>query len=373
MHWRRGTIDRLLRSWTGTEEYAVRLDVPEVGTPPLADEVRAVSYVAVTGPLAPGQRVLLNVSSLVKGLGTGGFALVVAPVDDVPEDPASGAESDSGHIVKARYTPQQQLVFAADEQGSPHHELIARTASLGGVPVVVADLHSALPAIVAGIRGEAPGARVAYVMTDGASLPMAFSHTVAGLVDAGWLATTVTCGQAFGGQLETVSLHTGLLAAVAVSRADVIVVAQGPGNAGTGTPWGFSGVAVADALTASHVLGGVGIASLRISGADARERHHGISHHSLTAYGRALLAPATVPVPDLDGALGVRVRAQAAQLARDARAVLTLEDVAVDGLGELLRSTPVGLSTMGRGLEQDPAAFLAAAAAGRVAARLLSS
>jgi hypothetical protein len=43
----------------------------------------------------------------------------------------------------------------------------------------------------------------------------------------------------------------------------------------------------------------------------------------------------------------------------------------VDGLREALRATPVPLSTMGRGLEQDPAYFLAAAAAGRHAASLL--
>ena len=41
------------------------------------------------------------------------------------------------------------------------------------------------------------------------------------------------------------------------------------------------------------------------------------------------------------------------------------------GLVEELRSSPVRLATMGRSLEEDPAAFLAAAAAGRHAARLV--
>ena len=43
----------------------------------------------------------------------------------------------------------------------------------------------------------------------------------------------------------------------------------------------------------------------------------------------------------------------------------------VDGLEEALALSPVRLSTMGRGMDQDAASFLAAAAAGRHAASLL--
>jgi hypothetical protein len=81
-------------------------------------------------------------------------------------------------------------------------------------------------------------------------------RTIAGLRDAGWLAGTVTVGQAFGGDLETVTVHTGLLAARHVLGAQVAVVAQGPGNLGTGTRWGFSGVACGEAVNAAAVLGG---------------------------------------------------------------------------------------------------------------------
>ena len=80
-------------------------------------------------------------------------------------------------------------------------------------------------------------------------------------------------------------MHTGLLAARHVLGADLAVVAQGPGNLGTGTRWGFSGVAAGEAVNAVAALGGRPVASLRVSGADPRERHRGISHHSLTAYG----------------------------------------------------------------------------------------
>ena len=126
------------------------------------------------------------------------------------------------------------------------------------MPVVVADLHSALAPVLAGLyeATDPGGLRVVYVMTDGGALPAWFSRTCATLREAGWLAGTVTVGQAFGGDLEAVTLHTGLLAARHVLGADVAVVAQGPGNLGTGTRWGFSGVAAGEAINAVAALGG---------------------------------------------------------------------------------------------------------------------
>src|SRR6185312_2333836 len=331
------------------------------------DSVRALAYPALVGSPRVGDRVLLNVTALEAGLGTGGYALVVAIPDRLP------ADSDiSGHIVKSRYTPLQVMTESADEQGSRYHELLESADSLDGMPVVVADLHSALPAILAGLYGQsrtsaADPPRVAYVMTDGGALPAWFSRTVAGLREAGWLAATVTAGQSFGGDLEAVTVHSGLLAARHVLSADVAIVAQGPGNLGTGTRWGFSGVAAGEAVNAAAVLGGRPVASLRISEADPRERHQGVSHHSLTAFGRVALARADVAVPVLPGEFGTRVRAQAAALAYRHRLV----PVSVAGLEQALRDSPVPLSTMGRGLDEDLAYFLACAAAGRHAASLL--
>src|SRR6202034_3034409 len=198
--------------------------------------------------------------------------------------------------------------------------------SLGQMPVVVADLHSALPAVLAGIQGSyrtdrGSGPRVAYVMTDGGALPAWCSRTVAGLREAGWLAATITTGQSFGGDLEAVTVHSGLLSARHVVGADVAIVAQGPGNLGTGTTWGYSGVAAGEAVNAAAVLGGRPVASLRISFADPRGRHQGVSHHSLTAYGRVALARADVVVPELPEPRATRVAADVAPLAGHHRLV----------------------------------------------------
>jgi len=359
MQWRAGTVLEQVRHWRGAVECTVALDdAPD-------SSVRALAYTAMVGTPRTGERVLLNASALLRGLGTGGLAFVVARPDDLPADPAQGA----GHIVKARYTPMQQMLLAVDEQDSRHHQQLADADDLEGMPVVVADLHSALPAVLAGIRAVAPDARVAYVMTDGGALPAAFSRAVAGLADAGWLASTITVGQAFGGDHEAVTTHTGLLAARHVVGADVTVVAQGPGNVGTGTRWGYSGVACADALHAADVLGGRGVASLRVSGTDRRSRHRGISHHSRTAYGRALLTPADVPVTTLPGHdVDALVRTQLDDLVSTARARLTVVEVPAEGLLDALRTSPVALTTMGRDLDEDPAPFVAAAAAGAYAA-----
>lgn len=326
------------------------------------EQCRALAYPDLVGSPRVGDRVLLNTAALAAGLGTGGYALVVALPDRLPPDTEL-----PGHIVKCRYSPLQAMVRSVDEQGSPHHDLLRDAGSVDGMPVVVADLHSALPAVLAGLFHARAAARAVFVMHDGGALPAWFSRTVAGLREAGWLAATITTGQSFGGDLEAVTVHTGLLAARHVAGADVAVVAQGPGNLGTGTRWGFSGVAAGEAVNAAAVLGGRPVASLRLSSADPRSRHRGVSHHSLTAYGRVALAPADVVVPVLAEPLASQVAADVAPLASRHRLV----KVPVGDLEEALRGCPVPLSTMGRGLDEDLDYFLAAAAAGRHAAGLL--
>ncbi|MGI5289653.1 DUF3866 family protein [Nonomuraea polychroma] len=354
IRWRKGEVVRIRREWPG----AVELDVavPE-------GECRALAYPPLVGRPEPGDEVLLNTTALAMGLGTGGYAMVVAVPNRLPQDP-----SGPGHLVKARYTPLQVTVLGADEQDSPHHDVLREADALDDMPVVVADLHSALAPILCGLYEAAPGTRVAYVMQDGGALPVWFSMAAARLREIGWLAGVVTVGQAFGGDVEAVTVHTGLLAARHVLEADVAIVTQGPGNLGTGTKWGFSGVSAGEAVNAAGVLRGRPVAALRVSEGDRRERHYGVSHHSLTAYGRVALCPADVPVPELPGDFGERVRDQAELLAVRHRLV----PVPVDGLHEALRGSPVKLSTMGRGLEEDLAYFVASAAAGRLTASLLA-
>ncbi|WP_214109198.1 DUF3866 family protein [Acrocarpospora catenulata] len=355
IRWRKGEVLGIRRDWPGAVELEVSV---EDGT-----RCRALAYPPLVGRPEPGDAVLLNTTALAMGLGTGGYAMVVAIPDRLPQDPTG-----PGHLVKARYTPLQATVLGADEQGSPYHDLLRDAEHVAGMPVVVADLHSALAPILCGLYADRPDTKVAYVMTDGGALPAWFSMTCARLREIDWLCGVVTAGQAFGGDVETVTVHTALLAARHVLGADVAIVAQGPGNLGTGTRWGFSGVSAGEAVNAAATLKGRPVAALRVSEGDRRERHLGVSHHSMTAYGRVALAPAEVVVPALPGDFGERVRWQAEDLG--ARHILV--HVPVDGLYEALKESPVKLSTMGRGLDDDLAYFLTSAAAGRHTATLLA-
>jgi len=353
IHWRWGEVTAVTAVGAGVVELEVEIS---------GDRRAALAYPQLVGVPAVGDRVLVNTTAQDLGLGTGGFGFVIAIPDRLP-----GHETERGHLVKARYTPMQAVVLGADEPASAYHTTLRDADDLGGMPVVVADLHSALPAIVAGVHADRPGTRIAYVMTDGGALPIWFSRTVAGLRAADALVGTVTVGQAYGGDLETVSVHSGLLAAMHALGAEVTVVVQGPGNLGTGTRWGFSGVASGEAINAAAALGGRPVGVLRVSAVDPRDRHRGISHHSLTAYGRVALARCDIVVPLLPGAFGDVVRTAAVPLAERHRLV----EVPLDGLETALRAAPVTLETMGRHLDDDPAAFLAAAAGGRHAAALL--
>ena len=371
IHWRRGLVTTIRSTRPGYTEVEADIDQALPGTS--ITNIRAVAYSDAVGDPTVGDTVLINVSALAKRLGTGGFGLIVALPDALPADPPEGP----GHLIKDRYSPLQTMVLGVDDQESEHHATLASAQSLEGMPVIVADLHSALPAIVAGIRSVDPDLRIAYVLSDGAALPAGFSQAVAGLKDAGWLHGSISTGQSWGADLEAVTIHTGLLAAKHVLGADIAIVAQGPGNLGTGTKYGYSGLVTGEHLNAAALLNGVPVGVLRMSNADARGRHFGISHHSLTSLIEIARPGVTIPVPDFS-TLAEADRAEmdpdpavVAEIVADQLPRLSMHDlidVDLDGLWDGLRSSPVALSTMGRRLPADAAAFLAAAAAGRLAA-----
>ena len=364
LRWERGTVSAVTSSWPGVDRLEIDLDDGE-GT------LSAIAYEELTGRPRAGEQVLLNTNAVRRELGTGGDAMVVARTEVLPE-----AAEVRGHMVKARYTPMQTMVDALDDPDSEHYETVRSATGIDGMPVVVADLHSSLPAIVAGIRARRRSARIAYVHTDAAALPAVYSKSAARLREANLLTAVISAGQSFGGDLEAVTVHSALLGARHVVGADVAIVIQGPGNLGTGTGWGFSGIQTAESLHAASVLGGVPIATLRISEADERERHRGLSHHSSTAYGRALLAPVHLPVlPRTDSrynsfheSVRKQVKSTILKPAKKRGVLHHLTEVDAKGLRDALEEMPVRMTTMGRTLAEDYASFQYAALAGRCAA-----
>ena len=221
------------------------------------------------------------------------------------------------------------------------------------------------------VKDAAPGARVVYVMTDGAGLPIALSDLVAALRDRSLIDATVTCGHAFGGDFEAVSIFSALAVARHVAHADIAVVAMGPGIVGTNTRLGFSGMEVGSILDAAVGLHGVPIAVLRASFADPRERHAGVSHHTTTALRVACRERVLVPLPLVGGEEEARLRRDLAAAGIDERHEIV--DVDPPDVLALFDAHDLDIVSMGRPARDDPVMFQAAAAAGTLAVARRSS
>jgi len=350
---RRGTVLEIVAVRPGDGGAAeLMVDVDGKSAPALA-------YPALVGAVEVGDTVVLNTTAVELGLGTGGSHFVVAV--------EGGPSTDVGHagrVMKARYTPLQVAVETVEET---HRDALEGSRGLRNTPVVCAPLHSMLATVAAGAKASAD-ARVVYVMTDGAALAGGFSNLVPRLREARLIDGWITVGQCFGGELEAVTVWTGLLAAKELLDAEVIVVADGPGNLGTDTTWGVSALASGHALMAASTLKGRPVAALRISFADQRTRHRGVSHHSLTILGEVCRADVNVAVPVLDEP----ERTVVWDALRGSKLEERHQLVEADGrpaLAELDRRG-VAVTSMGRGPGQDPVFFLAAGAAGVMAGRM---
>jgi hypothetical protein len=306
------------------------------------DSGRAYALTDLTGPVAEGDRVVLNTTAVELGLGTGGWHVVHWNLarDD-------WGQPGPGHIMKMRYTSLQADTGAAEE----HRPDLP--SELGGLPVVACSLHSQAGVVASVLRTLRPEARIAYVMTDGAALPLALSDLMWDLGNRGVVDGTVTAGHAFGGDLEAVTVASALTLARHVLGADVVIVSMGPGVVGTGTTLGTTAIEVAAVLDTVAALGGRGALCVRASSADPRDRHRGVSHHTATVL-RLLHSSPALPLPtDLGGQL-------------DGAETVDPPDVA-----KLLADMGLRITSMGRGPADDPAFYAAAGAAAAWAAALV--
>jgi len=352
---------------------SVREGACEITVDIAGESRRAIAYTHLTGTVSVGDEVLLNTTAVGKGLGTGGFDFVMANLSEPLPGPPLEREGtqECGHIVKARYTSVQHTVLSVEEEDSPHRQAIEKFESLGSMPVVIGQLHSQLaPAAGAIKRLTRNRAKVAYIMTDSAALPLAFSRAATELREKGLIDSTITCGQAFGGEIEAINIYTALIAAKQAVGADAVIICPGPGHAGTGTQFGFSAIEQGEIVNAVNLLAGSAIAIARISYADPRPRHHGLSHHTLTALGLVALTKCAVALPVIDQMRLNMIQEQIAHSAISYRHKVRVLD-GQPGIIEL-QEKGVRMSSMGRSFEQDPEFFLAASAAGALAAEMLN-
>lgn len=350
----RGQVVKLLTNLPELQELLVKIDQTD-------NLERAYNYPHLYRCLVVGDKVWLNTTAVQLGLGTGGRHFVI------PESEQTEVSLAPGHIMKLRYTPWQFPILAGEEEASPYHELLTERTSLAGTPVVAAPLHSMLPGVILGFRQAfQKTSKIAYIMTDGAALPIALSNLVRELKERYWLDLTITAGHAFGGDLEAVSIPSALALAKEVLHPDLIVVALGPGIVGTGTALGFSGIEQSWIIDLTARMNGIPIAVPRISIADPRARHQGISHHSMTildlANNSALLALSR----RLSKNLLQEITQNLGKLRLRHQWYLTDEPEA----SGLFAAAEIKPQSMGRGLAEDPAFFQTTIAAGYLAAQV---
>src|SRR5205085_1824286 len=302
------------------------------------DGAPCVAYPLLTGPVALGDDVVVNVQARELALGSGGFDVLYVNLTRGLDLPGS----EGAHVMKLPYTPLQFAARHAEED-----EPLADLAE--GLPVVACSLHSQVAPVCAALSGV----RVAYVQLPGGALPLPLSDSLRALRGRGLFEQTFSVGACFGGDAECVSVYSAL-AHVEAKGFDVAVCAIGPGIVGTGTAFGHGGMAAGVALSAAAELGGQPILALRVSEADPRARHRGLSHHA-----EGILALWGPPIR----------KAWPDGCPLDDRVAEGADVVDVGDWRESCAGLP--LSHMGRGPDDDPWFFAAAFAAGRLAARLV--
>jgi hypothetical protein len=331
----------------------------------------AIADVSLVGRAEVGDELIVNVEALDLGLGSGGFDIVHVNLSRG----LAGEGEPGAAVMKLNYTSLQHAVAPVEED---RLELPLQR------PVAVLALHGQLAAVAWAFSQGAPGARLGYVQTAGGALPGGHSRTVRALRGQGLLAGHLSAGAAFGGEGEAMTTAGALHHGLRSLGWDAAVVGPGPGIVGSSSALGHGGMSALDSAHVSLALGCPTLLVARMSTSDDRERHRGISHHTLTVLD-LLLEPVTVALPagmrspvgaDLRAGLGAVFAGGAGArpaLALDVerpvritrhdwrRAAVDLPAYAASGLSS---------ETMGRGLAQDPLFFGAALAGGTALAEL---
>jgi Protein of unknown function (DUF3866) len=347
----------------------------------------AIADVGLIGASQQGDEVIVNVQARDLGLGSGGFDIVHANLTrGLSAEGAPGA-----HVMKLNYTSLQHAVEPVEDTqtGAPHGGAYPGGHGQAGErlelpleqPVAVLALHGQLAAVAWAFAQANPGGRLGFVQTPGGALPGGHSRIVRTLRERGLLAGHITAGAAYGGEGEAVATAGALHHGLRTLGWDAAVCGPGPGIVGSSSPLGHGGMHALDSAHTAIALGAPTLVVARMSSADARPRHRGISHHTLTVLD-LLLEPVTVALPagirspvgaDLRARLGSvygssveRIKPQM-ELDVDRPARMARHDwrrAPVDMPAYLASGLPA--ETMGRMLVEDPLFFGAALAGGTV-------
>lgn len=300
------------------------------------DGAACIAYPRLTGGVEVGDIVLVNGQAVELELGSGGFDVLYANLTRGLQLPVG----EDAHVMALPYAPGQLATRFAEEDEEDEQTAPER---VEGLPVVCLGLHSQLAPACAALSGR----RVTYVQLGGGALPLSLSDTVRVLKARKLLDSAIAVSPCLDGDLQCVSTAAGLVQAKR-HGAEIVVCGIGPGIVGTGSRWGHGGLAVAEAANTASALGALPIVAPRVSFADERERHRGLSHHTRSALALCLGEVQVAWPVGLERPDGVDV-------------------VEVNAAGWEAACAPLPLSHMGRGPGEDPWFFAAAYAAGRLA------
>ncbi|HHU63192.1 MAG TPA: DUF3866 family protein [Clostridiales bacterium] len=346
--------------------YNRNADVQELVVETNNSQGRAVNYISFSGPVKKGDIVIINTTAVDLNLGSGGWHFVMAVVNN-----GHRQDTKKGHIIKLNYTPCQYKCITVEEQASRYHKVFNEKTSIGGMPVLIGELHSMLPPACCALKHLLGNKiKIAYIMVEGACLPINYSYSVDRLKEKGLLEKTITPGNALGGDLETVSVYNALLAAKHVAKADISIVTLGPGIIGTSTKYGFSGISLAEVINATNSLKGIPIYIPRISFCDARRRHYGISHHSVTLLRDIVYSPCIIPLPIINNRkkFGLLLKTIVPATIKKGHKLFVCSGKYIE---KAMKLYDVNTTTMGRGIHEDKEFFVAIGSAAKYAIQVL--
>ncbi len=300
----------------------------------------------LVGEMREGDEVIVNVEALDLRLGSGGIDIVHVNLSRG----LAGEGAGGPDVIKLNYTSIQHPVTPVERR---EEEISADDDR--SLPVLVIPLHGQLAPSAWAAGQAAPGLRIGYVQTAGGALPGRISRDVAQLRGLGILCGHVSAAPAYGGELESLSVAGALDAAAHRLRWGAAIVGPGPGIIGSATHYGHGGMEALDNAHAALALRLPTLLSPRLSEADPRPRHRGVSHHTATVIG-LLLNRVEVPVPAGTGEAEASLRALAGERHR-----VRSYDADVEGYA----SSGLPTRTMGREIEEDRLFFAAALASGR--------
>lgn len=303
--------------------------------------------------VSAGDEIIINTTAVELNLGTGGYHIGLCP--------ASGElpyiDDCRSHIMKLNYTPMQHArphLEELDEYSGIQQYRITR-------PVIVFSLHSQLFAAGYLLNQIKEDIRYAIIISDENALPSFMSRNISILRESQRLRKVITTGHAFGGDLEAINIYSAMVYASEVLDCDLILSGPSFGLRGSGTYLGHSAMNAVHALHAACAGGQTPYLAARISFADRRHRHRGISHHTREII-EVCLCSLRLALPEPG-----HLSASEKELLTDQIKSLPHQRVSTRFIdcGEAYRifsQNPPVLSSMGRSFSDDPYLFLSAAA-----------